>query len=149
MPELRELLTNRGLKVVLAGVGNLLRNDDGIGPYISKRLQTHENRIIVTPETGIDRYISAINNEKPDLLIIIDCVEMGLPAGSWKVIPMSQVFDTTCHSHNVSLKKLSSFFDTTIFIIAIQPANIAVGEIFSKPVMCAASEIIAFINNSK
>ncbi len=147
MHELGELLTNPGLKIVLAGVGNLLRNDDGIGPYISKRLQTKGNRIVFTPETGIDRYISAINSEQPDLLIIIDCVEMGLPAGSWKIIPMSQVFDTTCHSHNISLKKLSSFFDATIFILAIQPANIAVGEILSKPVMRAASEIIAFIDN--
>ncbi|MDR4989184.1 MAG: hydrogenase maturation protease [Bacteroidales bacterium] len=147
MPDLRALLNNPDLKVVLAGVGNLLRNDDGVGPYISNRLQTKKNRIIVTPEAGIDRYISTINNENPDLLIIIDCVEMGLPAGSWKVIPVSDVLDTTCHSHNVSLQKLSCFFNTRIFIIAIQPANIDVGEIFSPPVMQAASEIIECINN--
>lgn len=125
----------------------MLRKDDGVGPYIAHQIRKNDNRIVFIPESGIDRYIISINKEKPDALIIIDCVEMGKPAGYWDAIPIDNITDTTCHSHNISLKKLSTFFKSETWVIGIQPADISIGEGFSPPVIRAASEIIACINN--
>jgi len=147
MAHIGHILHDPSLKIVFAGVGNLLRKDDGVGPFIAHRIRKNENRIVFIPESGIDRYIQSINKERPDAFVIIDCMEMGKPAGHWQVFSIDQITDTTCHSHNISLKKLGVFFRSETWVIGVQPADIGVGEGISPEVNRAAAEIIAFINN--
>jgi len=146
MENIRQALSDKSVKTVIAGIGNLLRNDDGVGPYIAGQIHEKPNRIVLIPETGIERYISAINRRSPDLIIFIDCVDFGMQPGHWEMIPAEKIYETTCHSHNISLKMLTRFFYANILVIGIQPDNIEVGEVISQPVMAAAREIIALIN---
>jgi len=147
MDSVRRLLSDKNLRIVFAGIGNVLRNDDGAGPYIAQRLKSTQNRIIIIPEAGIERYISAINREKPDLIIFLDCVNFGRESGYWECIPINKVVETTCHSHNISLNKLSEFFLAEIWVIGIQPANLEVGETLSPEVEKSSNEIISLINS--
>ncbi len=147
MQGIHQLLSNPHFRLVFAGVGNVLRNDDGVGPYIARRINEKENRIVYIPESCMDRYIYPINKANPDALIIIDCVEMGKIPGYWESLSVEIISDTTYHSHNLSLKKLGKFIQSPVWVIGIQPGNIDVGERISLPVMHAAAEIISFINN--
>jgi hydrogenase maturation protease len=147
MDKIKRLLSNDNLRIVFAGIGNVLRNDDGVGPSIAQQIISRNNRIVIIPEAGVERYISAINREKPDVLIFIDCVNFEKEPGYWKAIPIEKVIDSTCHSHNISLNKLSGFFDSETWVIGVQPANLRVGEQLSEPVFRAANEIISLINS--
>jgi len=147
MDKIRRLLSDKSIRIVFVGIGNMLRNDDGAGPYIAQKLKSTNNRIVIIPEAGIERYISAINREKPDLIIFLDCVNFGREPGYWEFIPIDKVEETTCHSHNISLNKLSEFFFAEIWVIGIQPANLKIGETLSPVVEKSAHNIISLINS--
>jgi hydrogenase maturation protease len=150
VPEkLTALLSQTNRKILFVGIGNLLRQDDGAGVYISTRIKETEHIKVVTPEVSIENYIGKINSIDHDILVLIDCVDMNRPAGSFDLIPVEQVKDLTFNTHNISLKKLSEFFRKEVLILAVQPESIAFGENLSYIVQAACNKIIELINQKE
>lgn len=150
MPEkLKALLSHTDRKILFVGIGNLLRQDDGAGVYISTRIRETGNIKVITAEVSIENYIGKINSTDHDTLVVIDCVDMNRPAGSFDLIPVEQVSDLTFNTHNISLKKLSEFFRNELLILAIQPETIAFGENLSYIVHEACDKIIELINKKE
>ncbi|MFZ2286639.1 MAG: hydrogenase maturation protease [Bacteroidales bacterium] len=150
MPEkLISLLSRNNHKILFVGVGNLLRQDDGAGVYISTRIREADNIKAITAEVSMENYIGKINSIDHDTLVVIDCVEMNRPAGSYDLIPVSKVRDLTFNTHNISLKKLAGFFRKEVLVLAIQPETIAFGENLSYIVHEACNEIIELINKKE
>ncbi len=150
MPEnLTALVSHTDRKILFVGIGNLLRQDDGAGVYISTRIRETENFKVITAEVSIENYIGKINSTDHDTLVVIDCVDMNRPAGSFDLIPVEQVSDLTFNTHNISLKKLSEFFRNELLILAIQPETIAFGENLSYIVHEACDKIIELINKKE
>ena len=79
--KLAELLTGKDRKILFVGIGNLLRQDDGIGVYISTRIKERNNIKVITAEVSIENYIGKINSVEHDTLVIIDCVDMQEDSG--------------------------------------------------------------------
>ena len=123
--------------------------DDGVGVYISRKIKNKSNRSSLTVETGIENYIGKINNLKPDILVLIDCVDLKAAPGTFKLLDVSQIQDLTFNTHNISLKRLSEFFEMPVYIIGIQPAKIDFGENISYLVMSIADKIIKQINKQE
>jgi hydrogenase 3 maturation protease len=147
--ELDKLLLEENKKLLFVGIGNLLRSDDGVGVYISQRIRTRTTVSSLTVEVSIENYIGKINSINPDILILIDCVELNSTAGTIKLMPVSQIEDLTFNTHNISLKRLSEFFNMQVFILGIQPLNIVFGENISYLVKQVADEIIKHINKKE
>jgi len=150
VPEkLKALISQNDRKFLFVGIGNLLRQDDGAGVYISTRIRETDNIKVITAEVSIENYIGKINSTDHNTLVVIDCVEMNRPAGSFDLIPVEQVSDLTFNTHNISLKKLSGFFRNELLILAIQPETIAFGENLSYIVHEACDRIIEIINKKE
>jgi len=79
-------------------------------------------------ETSIENYIGKINSLNPDILVLIDCVDLKSAPGKFKLLTLNQVQDQTFNTHNISLKKLTDFFSMPVFILGIQPEKIDFGE---------------------
>ena len=139
----------KGVKILYVGIGNVLKKDDGIGVYISQRIKTRNNVSSITAEVSIENYIGKINSLRPDVLIIIDCVEMGESPGSYKLLFVSMLQDNTYNTHNISLKKLSEFFPMPVFILGIQPESVDFGENISYLVKYEADNLIKLINSEE
>ena len=146
LKDLDHLLSQKDKKILFVGIGNLLKQDDGVGVYISNRIKNRDNIISLTVETSIENYIGKINTLKPDLLVLLDCMELRSEQGTHKLLELSQVQDITFNTHNISLKKLSDFFKMPVFILGIQPENINFGENLSYLVRNIADKIINQIN---
>lgn len=147
MPEtLHDILTWKGRKILFAGIGNLLRKDDGAGVYISNNITPRDNISALTAEVSIENYIGKINSLAPDLLVIIDAVDMGAKPGAHKLLDISDIQDTTFNTHNISLKRIADFFPMQIMILGIQPEKIDIGENLSYIVKTEADKLIEFIN---
>lgn len=148
MPEtLRKILSWKGKKILFAGIGNLLRKDDGAGVYISSNITPRGNLSALTAEVSIENYIGKINSLAPDLLVIIDAVDMGAKPGTHKLLDISDIQDITFNTHNISLKRIAEFFPMQIMILGIQPEKIDIGENLSYIVKNEADKLIEFINN--
>lgn len=147
--ELFNLLSQKDKKILFAGIGNLLKSDDGVGVYISSRIENNDNISSLTAEVSIENYIGKINRLNPDILIIIDCMELNLKPGTWKLLSPQQIVDITFNTHNISLKKLSELFIMPVHILGIQPEKIDFGENISYLVKVAADKIILQINKKE
>jgi hydrogenase 3 maturation protease len=147
--ELNKLLARKEKKVLFVGIGNLLKMDDGVGVYISSKIENKENISAINAETSIENYIGKINGLNPDILVLIDCLEMNSSPGTCKLLDICEIEDLTFNTHNISVRRLSEFFDMPVFILGIQPEKIDFGENISYLVRNVADQIIKQINKQE
>lgn len=147
--DLKELLSQKGKKILFAGIGNLLKSDDGAGVYISSKIKKSDHISSLNVEVSIENYIGKINSLNPDILVLIDCMEMYSPPGTFKLLPVKIVKDLTFNTHNISLSRLSEFFAMPVYILGIQPKKIDFGEKISYIVRDVADEILQLINKQE
>lgn len=144
--ELNKLLAQDDKMKLFVGIGNLLKRDDGVGVYISKKIKNKRSVSSLTVETSIENYIGKINSMNPDILILIDCMDMKEAIGKFKLLALNQIQDMTFNTHNISLKRLSDFFTMPVYILGIQPEKIDFGEGISYLVKNCADKIVRQIN---
>jgi hydrogenase 3 maturation protease len=147
--ELNDLISQKDKNVLFVGIGNLLKMDDGVGVYISKRIRNNGQISSLTAEVSIENYIGKINSLNPGILVLIDCADIKSPAGTYKLLPISKIHDMTFNTHNISLKRLSDFFKMSVYVLAIQPEKIDFGENLSYLVKGVANRIIKQINKQE
>ena len=149
LPALDNILAQTDKKILFAGIGNVLKSDDGVGVYISRRIKPMKNIISLTVEVSIENYIGKINSLNPDIIVLIDCVDMNASPGTCRLLPVDEIQDFSFNTHNISLKRISDFFPAEVFILGIQPETIVFGEKISYLVAKVAKKIIKQINNKK
>jgi hydrogenase 3 maturation protease len=147
--ELNMLFMDSDRRKLFVGIGNLLKSDDGVGVYISERIENRETILSLTVETSIENYIGKINSLNPDILVLMDCMELNSDPGTFKILTLNQIEDLTFNTHNISLKHLSEFFPIPVYILGIQPEKIDFGENISYLVKNVADKIIKQINNQE
>jgi hydrogenase maturation protease len=145
--DLKKLLRLKERKILFIGIGNLLKRDDGVGVYISGKIKNTSNISALSVETSIENYIGKINSLNPDILVLIDCMDLKSVPGTFKLLTLNQIQDQTFNTHNISLKKLTDFFSMPVFILGIQPEKIDFGENISYLVKNIADKIIKLINS--
>jgi hydrogenase 3 maturation protease len=134
-------------KILFAGVGNVLRKDDGVGVSIAKGIPHRHGISSLVVEMGIENYIGKINRLDPDILVIIDACEFNETPGFCRLVEPSDLQGLTSNTHNISLAKLSELFTMPLLILGIQPMSTDFGENFSPEVRVAALNIIKAIND--
>jgi len=112
--------------------------DDAVGPMVSVRLGGMDCG------TAPENYISKLRKDKPEILIIIDAAEMGLKAGSVRVLDFGEIGGSVIASHGIPLSVLLEQFreNTEIFFIGIQPKQTDLGEPLSDEIRAAAEFIV-------
>ncbi|MFO7721631.1 MAG: hydrogenase maturation protease [Bacteroidales bacterium] len=132
--------------ILIIGIGNQLRSDDGAGPRIIDKLHPSTAVSLLNAETNIERYITPIKESGAGLLLFIDCMSFGKPPGYCGLLPIDLIRDYTFHSHNISLNRIRDFFDTPAFVLGIEPASLKVGEHLSENVRKSVESLIAQLN---
>jgi hydrogenase 3 maturation protease len=146
---LENLLSQNEKSILFAGIGNVLKQDDGVGVYISRNIRQNKNIRSLTVEVSIENYIGKINSLNPDILVLIDCADFGRSPGYSTLIPAEGIADLTFNTHNISLSRLSEFFNMSVFILGIQPEKVDFGENISYLVNKVANKIIQQINKQE
>jgi hydrogenase 3 maturation protease len=148
VPEnLKKILGRADKKILFVGIGNVLRMDDGAGVFISSGIKNKSNISALTVEVSLENYIGKINSLNPDILILIDTIDIGMAPGSYKLLQVDQIKDMTFNTHNISLKRLSEFFKMQVYLLGIQPEKIDFGENMSYIVRKEAEKIVNIINS--
>lgn len=140
------LQKSRNRKIVIAGIGNILRRDDGVGVHISSNIQQTKQITVINAEVSIENYIGKINQIKPDILLLIDCMHLNMAPGGYKFVSMDDITDHTFTTHNISLNRLNCFFSMETYVLGIQPGDISFGEVLTDEVRDSARQIIREFN---
>lgn len=142
LDELRARLKGR---VVILGVGNPLKGDDGFGPELVKRLKGKVSAELIDGGTAPENYLEVIAKVKPDTITVIDAVHFNGSPGELKLLISKDILSAGLSTHSLSPKVLMDFLSqrcsADIFILAVQPGSIEFGAGLSPEVAKAAKEM--------
>lgn len=77
--------------IIVAGLGNLLLRDDGVGVHVIKTLQKDQIQDIITVEVGCAVFDSLHLLEAADKILLIDAMEAGGSPGSVYLCDLSDI----------------------------------------------------------
>jgi len=139
---------NKSKKVVIAGIGNPIRNDDYIGVKIVHELRNKiPSRVqIYECETVPESFLEPIIELNPSHVLLIDAAMLGLKPGSIRLINPEQIINfSPITSHTLPLRVFCEFIKKTteskIALLLIEPKNTDFGEKISPEVQKAAEKI--------
>jgi len=142
---LSKILSRKNCNILFAGVGNVLRSDDGVGVFIVAGIEPRDHISTLLVEVSIENYIDKINSVSPDILIIADCLDFNREPGYADIIPVSEINEFTITSHNISLKRVAEFLKMEVHVLGVQPGDLRVGEHLTPVVRETAEKIIEII----
>ncbi len=138
-------------KLIVLGVGNELKCDDGVGPYIIKKLKEEniedaKRLLFINAETVPENFTGKIRKEKPTHLIIVDACLMDCEPGDMKIVNKYDFADIGISTHSMSLsffvRYLERDTDFGIIFVGIEPESMDYSEKPTQKVEKAANEFI-------
>jgi len=116
-------------KVVILGIGNIFRGDDGIGSLLAQHLKDKLPFIVYDTGPNPENYLGKIIKDKPDNVIIIDAVDFGGEAGDFREVEGQDIktvnlFSTHNASISLTINYLQNNLKANIIILIIQPKTI-------------------------
>jgi hydrogenase 3 maturation protease len=135
-------------KIAIVGIGNDLKADDGVGPFIIDQLpkDVPPHIDLINASTVPENFISHLIATTPSLILLIDAAIMGSDPGTIRLIDKSNIGGVAFSSHQLPLtffiEYLESNITTTILILGIQPYTDEFIHPLSPPVQKAAQTII-------
>ncbi len=141
-----------GMRILVAGVGNVLLGDDGLGPRLVERIREK-----LPPDVEVEDYGNSMiellyDMADFDALIVVDAVSKGGKPGDIFVEEIepgdienidpekaSSLMHMSYHEADLesvlALAKALGFLPKKVFIVGVEPENVAVSTSLSVPVI--------------
>ncbi len=149
--ELREWLSSPN-RVVVAGIGNLIRSDDSVGVKIIQELQgkTSARINLLECETVPESFIDEIVAFKPTHVLLVDAALMGLKPGEVRLFNTEKITDFPAISTHmlpmpVLCKLIAQLTGAKIALILIEPKNTEIGEDLTAEVQNSAEQVVRLL----
>ncbi len=135
-------------KVVVAGIGNTIRQDDYVGLKIVENLKGKVPKTVclLECETVPESYLLEIEQFKPTHVLLIDAAFLGLKPGEASLVEAEKVANFPAVStHLLPLRIFCDYIkeatDAKIGLLLIEPKNMEFGEGLSAEVESTAKRI--------
>jgi hydrogenase 3 maturation protease len=138
-------------KIVVLGIGNTLKLDDGAGVEVvrkSKLQKTNYKQGIEFLDGGSapENFTGEIKRLKPDTLVIVDAIDFPGQPGEVRIIAEEKISDSGFTTHNMSMRTYIDFLrqdlpELSVVVVGIQPKKVAFGEGLSPEVQKGVDEI--------
>jgi hydrogenase 3 maturation protease len=145
--DLEKWLIGKG-KIVVAGIGNPIRQDDYVGLKIVERLQgkVPANVCLLECETVPESYLLDIEQFKPTHVLLIDAAFLGLKPGSASLFDAQKIINfPAITTHVLPLKVFCEYVKQStgakIALLLIEPKSMEFGEGLSIEVGEAAEQL--------
>jgi len=144
---LRDYFGDGENRVVLVGVGNALRGDDGVGVKIIELLQERrlENVMLINAETVPEAFTGKVEKYKPTHVMLIDAANFRGQVGETRLITGAQIGGQTLSTHSLPLSLFISYIeksiDVPVILLGIQPKTIDFDMPMSREIEEAAVSI--------
>jgi hydrogenase 3 maturation protease len=133
-------------KVVIVGIGNTLKSDDGIGSLLAARIKDKVPYIVYDAGTSPENYLGKIIKDKPDNIVLIDAVDFGGAPGEFRELKGEELKTANLFStHNASLSLVINYLQSNlkvdIIILIIQPKSLSFGDKLSPEISAALEKL--------
>jgi hydrogenase 3 maturation protease len=139
-------------KVVIAGIGNPIRQDDFVGLTIVEDLKGKVtlNVCLLECETVPESYLLDIEQFEPTHVLLIDTAFLGLKPGTARLFDAQKIVDfPAITTHVLPLKVFCEYVKQStgakIALLLVEPKRMDFGEGLSAEVKAAAQKIVAVL----
>ncbi|MCM8829558.1 MAG: hydrogenase nickel incorporation protein HypB [Candidatus Omnitrophica bacterium] len=139
-------------KIVIAGMGDRMKADDGAGSVIAEKLAKIVKRKdvkIIDTGNSIENYIGVIERFKPNTVVVMDAVDFGGKPGEIKTLEYEELQELTTSTHSFSISVLLNHIHNqtgaNCKVIGIQPEIIKFSQELSIPVKKSIEKLIEII----
>ncbi len=132
---------------MLLGIGNPLLGDDGAGTYVADRFRA-TGWIALDCGTIPENFTGVVRREHPDLLVLVDAADMGIPTGEFRIVRPDDIAAVTFGTHALPLTILIEFLSRDadrVLFIGIQPGQTELGQPLTDAVREGADRLIRLI----
>ncbi len=132
-------------KVVIVGIGNVLKGDDGFGPALIERLNGKMNALCIDAGTAPENYTGKIVKAEPDTILLVDAAHLDLEPGRYRILKPDEILKSGFTTHDMSprmfMEYIGSRTKAAIYMLGIQPEKISLGDEMSETVKKTLDEI--------
>jgi hydrogenase 3 maturation protease len=139
-------------RVVIAGIGNPIRQDDFVGTKIAQDLQgkVSNNVQLIECETVPESYILGIEEFKPSHVLLIDAALLDLASGEACLFLPEQVAGfSAVSSHVLPLRVFSDYLKEStgakVALLLVQPKSVEFGEGLTLELQAASERIVGLL----
>lgn len=121
---------------LLLGIGNPRHGDDALGPVFARAFR-HPGWRCLNAATAPENFTSLIRRLRPDLLVLLDAADLGLPPGTLRRLDPGTIQSGDFGTHAGSIGQLADYLSDCagrIVILGIQPVGTTPGARLSPPV---------------
>lgn len=148
--DLKEAISNYS-KLIILGIGNPLKSDDGVGPYIIDNLDeiSSDDIVLIDAQTVPENFTGKIRKEQPSHILLIDACLMDEEAGEVKIVNRENFSNIGISTHSMSLsyfvRYLEQGSDFKITFIGIEPETMEFANALTPKVKKGADELMEII----
>ena len=139
-------------KIVIVGIGNVLKAEDGAGPLLIEKLKGKTKAVCIDAGSTPESYTATIARENPDTILLVDATHLGLNPGQYEVLKADDILKSGFTTHDISpamfIDYLKKNINANIYMLGIQPENISLGEEMSESVKKSLDEITKLIKET-
>jgi len=153
-PQIKSLLKNK--RVVLIGVGNTIRGDDGVGPYVASSIisamakNPHRGITVIDAGQAPENYIGEIIKLNPEIVLIVDALDFEAEPGHIEIFEAGSVKETVFSTHGMSLSLFShQIHESTgarILLLGVKPYSVQIKDGLTDAVKNRADELIRLLS---
>ena len=135
-------------KIAILGIGNDLRSDDGLGPYIVNTINFSNQNVMIenvgsVPE-GFARPLAEFGATR---IIMIDAADMRKPPGHIELVTKDRIGGISISTHSMPLSFLMMYLEQETggqtILLGVQPKSIQFGEGLNPEIQEVADNIIS------
>lgn len=162
--QVRDFLKGASSLVIL-GIGNDIRGDDGLGPYIIEELSRKKEEIqensdidsifdldclfLINGGSVPENFTSKIKSYDPSHIILIDASLMNKESGDIEIVNKENISNVSISTHSMSLAYLIKFLELEkpfeILFIGIEPEIMDLSFELSEKIQKASDDLVEIL----
>ncbi len=148
--QLLEFLGN-ARKIAILGIGNPLRSDDGLGPFIIEGLSVRNPDVYIENVGSVpEAFARPLAEFGAERVIMIDAANMQKPVGHVELVKTDRIGGIAISTHHMPLSFLMMYLEDSTggetVLLGIQPKTIDFGEGLTPEIEKVARKIIETLN---
>jgi hydrogenase 3 maturation protease len=132
-------------RVVVVGIGNTLRADDGAGSFVAGRLRDKYPDVVFDAAQAPENYLAPIRRAEPAVVVLVDAADFGGSPGETRTAAAGDVEGLMMGTHAAPLSMfmnvLAAETGADVRLVAVQVATTELGREMTPEVAAAAEEL--------
>ena len=138
-----------GRRLVILGVGNAMRGDDGFGPLLAARLAGRLACPVLDCGSVPENFTGKVRALSPEAVLVLDAAELGAPPGELRLVPGAEAGGLGVSTHAAGLEVFFRYVKEECgadgWLLAVQAGRVGLGEDVSAEVTAALDQVAALL----